>query len=98
MDSFQLHGQQITFEYSFRGVGVAFKLYVDGDLRDESKFFDLKREWTTYVRAGVINGSGQKKELQIQGRKKPFYLLLGRWEIRRVYDGKVIDENGNVIE
>jgi hypothetical protein len=79
MRDFTLHGQKISVSHSNNGYRGAtaynFKLYVDGDLRDESGYLSLRKDWSTFARAGVTDEQGQKRELRLEVRKKKQGLL-----------------------
>jgi hypothetical protein len=96
MKSFVLHGHQVTVDILSRpGPAYSVKLYVDGNLRDESRYLKLPsfRGWGVFARAGVEDDTGQRRELRVEGRQGYCFgvsLLVSKMEYRCIYDGKEV--------
>jgi hypothetical protein len=88
---FTIHGQRITLDRTENN-GVALKLYVDGELRDShwapNGFGN--RDWGTAIRAGVLNGSREKRILEVQ--VKVLGIFKSKYAWRFVFDGEVVSK------
>lgn len=90
MASFTLHNQDVSWDYSYTNSEVAFRLYVNGDLRDRSGWIKLSGDWVPVARAGVNNHDGTRRELKMIARRR--FFSLSRFEYRFVYEDKVYKE------
>lgn len=88
------NGQQVDTEFTYWGnkfeFTAGFKLYVDGDLRDQCSRRSLKhREWCTVARASVLDESGTKRVVELQAM-----LVKGWWswqaEERLLVNGQIM--------